>query len=196
METKKKNIVFWSILAVLLLATAFNFIRSQKVLKAVQADYSAFRQAQLAEWELTGGILDVTSFKGLENEESFKAPGKERYTLLFLFPQLICEQCVYAYDNILRTLAGTHVRIAVLGLDRDKMRGLQKKYELNYPVYFTDSAEWFESKKMIEGPLLILLDGRTGIVLRVSPAFSFLEEPEKEFAELIRVLDEVNPGRQ
>jgi len=191
MENKKKTILFWSILAVLLLATAFNFIRSQKIITTVQEDYEVFRQAQIAEWNLTGKTLDYTSFKNLENEEAFKAQGKERYTLLFLFPQLICEQCVYAYDNILRTLKGAYVRIAVLGLGREVMTGLQKKYELNYPVYYTDSAEWFESKKMIEGPLLILLDGRTGIVLRVSPAFSFVQDPEKEFAELIKVLDEV-----
>jgi hypothetical protein len=190
MENKTKNILFWSVLVVLLLVTAYNFIRSQKVIKTVQNDYEAFRQAQIAEWDLAGKTLDYTSFQGLDKKEPFSARGKERYTLLFIFPQLICEQCVYAYDNILRTLEGTYVRITVLGLNREVMKGLQKKYELDYPVYYTDSAEWFESKKMIEGPLLILLDGRTGIVLRVSPAFSFLEEPEKEFAELIKVLDE------
>ena len=128
MENKKKTILFWIILAVLLLATAFNFIRSQKVITTVQEDYEVFRQAQIAEWNLTGKTLDYTSFKNLENEEAFKAQGKERYTLLFLFPQLICEQCVYAYDNILRTLKGAYVRIAVLGLGREVMTGLQKKY--------------------------------------------------------------------
>lgn len=191
MENKKKNILFWCILCVLFLATAFNFIRSQKVIKGIQNEYMTFRQAQLTEWALAGKFMDYSSFKKLENEkEVFTSQGKERYTLLFLFPQLICEQCVYAYDNILSTMEGKHVRIAVLGLDRDAMKRFQKKYELAYPVYYTESVEWFESKKMIEGPLLILLDGRTGAVLCVSPAYSVVEEPEKEFAAFIKVLDE------
>ena len=64
---------------------------------------------------------------------------------------------------------------------------IQKKsqYNIEYPIYYTDSLEWFIKHKIEKGPRLILLDADNMKVINLFSALYFIDDVEQKYVEFI-----------
>jgi len=190
MKSQTASQIFFILVVIVLFAGAlFNIIRSNSLMAKTQKDYGIIINEMEWEYAILGEIVDFSSFRELETGKPFQLMKRSRYLVLFVFPQFNCGQCFYKFNNVLKYIEQKNIQIIVLGWNKENMEKKKKQYFLKYPIYYSNDLKWYESKGLINGPRLLLLDGNSFRVVNTFSATYFLQNIETRYSEFIAKLN-------